>query len=38
MILLDIGIPKMDGYAVCRKLRQQEWGRDIRVIATDGFW
>jgi len=37
VILLDIGIPKMDGYAVCRELRQQEWGRKIRVIAQTGF-
>jgi signal transduction histidine kinase len=33
VILLDIGIPKMNGYDVCRQLRQHEWGRGIRVIA-----
>jgi CheY-like chemotaxis protein len=26
-------IPKIDGYEVCRQLRQFDWGRRIRVIA-----
>jgi two-component system CheB/CheR fusion protein len=37
VILLDIGIPKMNGYDVCRELRRLEWGRRIRVIAQTGF-
>jgi len=37
VILLDIGIPKLNGYDVCRQLRQHEWGRRIRVIAQTGF-
>jgi signal transduction histidine kinase len=37
VILLDIGIPKLNGYDVCRQLRQYEWGRRIRVIAQTGF-
>jgi signal transduction histidine kinase len=37
VILLDIGIPKMNGYDVCRELRQHDWGRRIRVIAQTGF-
>jgi CheY-like chemotaxis protein len=37
VILLDIGIPKMNGYDVCRELRQHEWGKRIRVIAQTGF-
>jgi signal transduction histidine kinase len=37
VILLDIGIPKMNGYDVCRQLRQHDWGRGIRVIAQTGY-
>jgi signal transduction histidine kinase len=37
IILLDIGIPKLNGYDVCRQLRQHEWGRRIRVIAQTGY-
>jgi CheY-like chemotaxis protein len=37
VILLDIGIPKLNGYDVCRQLRQYDWGRGIRVIAQTGF-
>jgi two-component system CheB/CheR fusion protein len=37
VVLLDIGIPKLNGYDVCRRLRRMEWGRRIRVIAQTGF-
>jgi signal transduction histidine kinase len=37
IILLDIGIPKLNGYDVCRQLRQHDWGRHIRVIAQTGY-
>lgn len=33
IILLDIQMPVMDGYAVCKFLRQQPWGRDLAIIA-----
>ena len=26
VLLLDIGLPYLDGYAVCRHIRQQPWG------------
>jgi two-component system, sensor histidine kinase and response regulator len=32
LILLDISMPEMDGYEVCRRLRQLEGCRDIPVI------
>ena len=32
LILLDVVMPKMDGMTVMRKLRQDEWGRDVPII------
>ena len=36
-ILLDIGLPGMDGYAVCRALRQDEMFKTIPIIAQTGW-
>jgi signal transduction histidine kinase/ActR/RegA family two-component response regulator len=35
--LLDIGMPKLNGYEVARQLRQQPWGREILLIAVTGW-
>ncbi len=37
VILLDIGMPKMNGYAVCRALRTQPWGQNILIVALTGW-
>jgi PAS domain S-box-containing protein len=37
VLLLDIGLPKMNGHDVCRHVRAQPWGRDIIVIALTGW-
>ena len=37
VILLDIGLPKLDGYGVCRRVREQSWGKDILMIALTGW-
>jgi CheY-like chemotaxis protein len=36
-VLLDIGLPRMDGYEVCRRMRQREWGRQCLVVALTGW-
>lgn len=36
-ILLDIGLPGMDGYAVCRAFRQDELFKEIPIIAQTGW-
>ncbi|TVP44634.1 MAG: response regulator, partial [Gemmatimonadales bacterium] len=36
-ILLDIGMPDMDGYEVCRRIRQEAGGEKIVVIAVSGW-
>ncbi len=33
VILLDIGLPKIDGWEACRRIRQQSWGEDVMVYA-----
>jgi two-component system CheB/CheR fusion protein len=35
--ILDIGMPGMDGYEVCRRLRAEPWGASIHVIALTGW-
>jgi PAS domain S-box-containing protein len=34
--LLDIGLPGMNGYEVCRQLRE-EWGADVLIVALTGW-
>jgi CheY-like chemotaxis protein len=36
-VLLDIGLPRIDGYEVCRRMRQQPWGRDLMIVALTGW-
>jgi CheY-like chemotaxis protein len=35
-ILLDIGLPEMDGFEVARRLRQEAWCRETPLIAVTG--
>ncbi len=37
VVLLDIGLPTMDGYAVCRHLRAQTWATGLMAIAMTGW-
>ncbi len=36
-ILLDIGLPRLNGFEVCRRIREQPWGKGIVVIALTGW-
>jgi CheY-like chemotaxis protein len=36
LILLDISMPKLDGYDTCQVIRDQPWGKDVRLIAVTG--
>jgi DNA-binding response OmpR family regulator len=37
VVLLDIGLPKLDGYDVCRAIRKQRLGNQPLVIALTGW-
>ncbi|HEX6124509.1 MAG TPA: ATP-binding protein [Pyrinomonadaceae bacterium] len=37
VILLDIGLPIMDGYEVCRTIRKEPWGGDVCIVALTGW-
>lgn len=37
VVLLDIGLPKMNGYEVAQRIREQAWGRDMFLIAVTGW-
>jgi signal transduction histidine kinase/CheY-like chemotaxis protein len=37
LILLDIGLPDLDGYEVCRRVRAESWGRPMQIVAITGW-
>lgn len=36
-ILLDIGLPKLNGFDVCRRIREQAWAKHTMIIAQTGW-
>lgn len=37
VVLLDIGMPQMDGYEVARRLRRESWGSTLTLVAITGW-
>jgi CheY-like chemotaxis protein len=35
--VLDIGMPKLNGYDVCQQLREHPWGRSMTMVALTGW-
>src|SRR5262249_1063691 len=37
IVLLDLGLPRMDGYEVARRLREQPGAENVRLVALTGY-
>ena len=37
VVILDIGMPHTDGYAVCRRIRGESWGTGMLIFAHTGW-
>ena len=37
VVLLDIGMPKLDGYETARRIRAQPWGKNMFLVALTGW-
>ncbi|HTD28461.1 MAG TPA: PAS domain S-box protein, partial [Xanthomonadaceae bacterium] len=37
VILLDVGMPQMNGYEAARRIREHDWGRNAVIIAVTGW-
>ncbi|MBX9582114.1 MAG: response regulator [Gemmataceae bacterium] len=37
VILLDVGMPKLNGYDACRRIRGQPWARGAVIVACTGW-
>jgi len=37
VVLLDLGMPKVSGYEVARRIREQPWGKQIYLVALSGW-
>lgn len=37
LVLLDIGLPKLNGYEAARRIREQPWGKGMVLVALTGW-
>ena len=37
VILLDIGLPVLNGYEVARTIRERPWGEEVVIVALTGW-
>ena len=37
IILLDIGMPRLNGYEAARRIREQPWGQGVKLVAVTGW-
>ena len=37
LIVLDIGLPRLNGYDACRRIRQRPWAKNTLIVAATGW-
>jgi CheY-like chemotaxis protein len=37
VVLMDVGMPRLNGLNAVRRIRQQSWGQDVVIIALTGW-
>ena len=37
IIFMDLGMPELDGYEACRRIRASSWGMSVQMIAVSGW-
>ncbi len=37
VVILDIGMPDIDGYEIARRIRQESWGKEMLLLALTGW-
>ncbi|PYS56180.1 MAG: hypothetical protein DMG13_00760 [Acidobacteria bacterium] len=37
VVLLDIGMPRLNGYDTARRIRQEPWGKNVLLVAVTGW-
>jgi CheY-like chemotaxis protein/two-component sensor histidine kinase len=37
LVILDIGMPNLNGYQAARRVRDQNWGKDVYLVAMTGW-
>ena len=37
VVMLDIGMPRLNGYEACRAIRARPWAAEVRIIALTGW-
>ena len=37
VVLMDLGLPRIDGFDACRRIREQPWGKQMLLVAITGW-